>query len=71
MDDLKKINVFYSIRNAGDGSAYLRWFLTSAEASKDQENQDEGFAEDCSGMVQTYEGSNIHKDAIEQQGRDW
>jgi hypothetical protein len=67
MEALEKIKLYYSIRNAGDGSSYLRWFFSQEDASNDQENQDEGFAEDCSGMVETYKGSNIHKDAIEDQ----
>jgi len=69
---MEKINLFYSIRNAGDGSCYLVWFLTQKEATEDQDNQDEGWGEDCSGKVETFEGSNIHKDALEQlQKKSW
>lgn len=62
---MEKTIVYYSIRNAGDGSTYLRWFLTQEEASNDQENQDEGFAEDCSGSVETFVGADIHREAVE------
>lgn len=60
--DLKKTTVWYSIQNGGDGSAYPKWFLTSKDAERDQEQMDEGWGEDCSGSVQTYEGSDIHKE---------
>lgn len=60
---INKIKVYYSIRNGGDGSAYPSWFLTSEEAEFDQENMDEGWGEDCSGSVETFEGSDIHEEA--------
>lgn len=66
---MEKTVVYYSIHNAGDGSSYLRWYLTQEEASADQENQPEGYAEDCSGSVETFIGSDIHKEAI--KGYDW
>ena len=64
MPELKKVTVYGSIVNAGDGSAYVKWFLTEAEAVHDQETQYDRFAEDCIEEVETFEGSNIHKDAV-------
>jgi len=60
---MKKIVVWYSIQNGGDGSAYPDWFLTEADARKDQEEMDEGWGEPCYGNVETFIGSNIHKEA--------
>ena len=55
--------VYWSIQDRGDGSVDLRWFLSSKEASKDQEEMYEGWSEDCSGSVGTYVGSIIHQEA--------
>jgi len=60
---MKKITVYYSIGNGGDGSAYLDWYLTLEEVENDQEEMDEGWGEPCYGSVETYEGSDIHKEA--------
>lgn len=63
---MNKIIIWYSIHNGGDGSAYNVWFLTEEEANIDQENhnQNEGWAEDCTGHVETFEGSDIHLKAM-------
>ena len=58
------VNVTSSIQNGGDGSAYNVWFLTEDEAVYDQENQYEGWGEDCTETVETFVGSNIHREAI-------
>jgi hypothetical protein len=60
---MEKTKVWYSPTNGGDGSVFLRWFLTEKEAREDQDNQDEGWGEDCSGSVETFIGSDIHKEA--------
>jgi len=57
---MEKIVVWFSIRNGGDGSAYPSWFLTEAEADKDQESMLEGWGEPCIGSVETFVGSYIH-----------
>jgi hypothetical protein len=62
---MKKITIWYSIQNGGDGSAYPDWFLTEDEAEQNQENMDEGWGESCTGSVETFEGSDIHQEAIE------
>ena len=62
---LTKVVVWYSIQNGGDGSAYPYWFLTEDHAERDQEDMDEGWGESCTGSVETFEGSDIHKKAIE------
>lgn len=64
---MKQIKVFYSIRNAGDGSAYLEWFLTDKAAQRDQEIMDEPWGEDCCGSVETFEGSDIHNKALKNE----
>lgn len=60
---MNKIILFYSIRNCGDGSARLEWFLTRDAAKTHQDNM-EGWSERCMGSVETFEGSDIHKEAL-------
>jgi hypothetical protein len=62
---LKKVIVWYSIQNGGDGSAFPSWFLSAKEAEKDQRGMDEGWGEPCFGSVETFVGSDIHKKAVE------
>ena len=61
---MEKVTIWYSPRNGGDGSVGLSWFLTAEEAEYDQENQYEGWGEDCSGSVETFVGSDIHRKAL-------
>lgn len=56
------LKLWYSIRNHGDGSASLEWFSTEKEASED--SMEEGWGEPCYGPVDTYEGSDTHKDYL-------
>lgn len=58
---MKKVTVWYSIQNNGDGSAGLLWFESEADAQEDQDNLYEGWGESCLGSVETFEGSDIHK----------
>lgn len=67
-DPLKAIDLWYSIRNGGDGSANLAWFLSEEAAEKDHEAQIESWGEFCGGSVQTYEGSDIHLKALVNSG---
>lgn len=60
---MEKVNVYYSIRSGGDGSAYLAYFLTEQEAYNDQDSLDEGWGELCLGKIETFIGSNVHKKA--------
>ncbi len=60
---LVPVTIWYSVSNGGDGSAYPQWFLTEEETEYDQENMSEGWGETCNGSVETYMGSNIHKQA--------
>lgn len=62
---MKLIKLYYSPHNNGDGSVSLTWFLTEADARYDQDHLDEGWGEDCSGKIDSYEGSAQHKKAIE------
>jgi len=64
MELLKRITIWFSIANGGDGSAHPRWFLTEEAAEDDQESDDEGWGESCTGSVETFEGSDIHKRAV-------
>lgn len=60
---MEKVVVWYSPHDAGDGSVYLKWFLTQKKARYDQENMDPTWGEDCSGSVETFVGSDIHREA--------
>jgi len=66
---MKKTEVWYSVASGGDGSAYPHWFLTEKDAETDQEvsvrEGIDGWGESCTGMVETFEGSNVHKRAVE------
>lgn len=62
---MKKVEVSYACINGGDGSVSLRWFLEPHHAEKEESKEDEGWGEDCTGSVETFEGSNIHKEAKE------
>ncbi len=60
-----KVKAFYGCRNEGDGSPYLKWFLTQKEATDwEQEEPEDSFGADCTGSVETFEGSDIHREAI-------
>lgn len=62
---MKKTKVSFSIHDGGDGSAYPHWFLTIEDADLDQDlmvsEGADGWGENCTGTVQTYEESDIHK----------
>ncbi len=64
---MKKVQVWYSIQDGGDGSYSLAWFLTHNDAEKDQELciEEMGQGAEGTGMVETFEGSDIHQEAIE------
>jgi len=59
------VAVWYSIANDGAGAAHPRWFLTEEDAEFHQEHLAEGWGEPCTGDVETYEGSYVHKRAVE------
>ena len=40
-----------------------QWILTEGETIADQENMCEGWGEYCMGSVETFVGSDIHKEA--------
>lgn len=48
---LEKVTIWYSIKDAGDGSAYLIYFLNEEDAITYQENSEEGWGEFCYGFV--------------------
>lgn len=55
--------LWYSVQNCGDGSAYPRLFLNEKDATKDQDDQEEGWGETCIGSFDSYGGSNSHTEA--------
>jgi len=63
VDNLEKVEVYYACMNNGDGSVSLEWFLTEDKANEEERGQDEGWGETCTGRVETFIGSNIHKRA--------
>lgn len=60
---MEKITIYYACGNGGDGSVYLKWFQTQDAASDWEENQYE-WGEDCTGSVETFVGSDIHKKSL-------
>jgi hypothetical protein len=69
---MKKVEIFGALMNGGDGSAYVRWYLSEEKAENAESDQPEGWGESCVFMVETYEGSNIHEEAVadEQEQED-
>lgn len=61
---MKKITLYYAFFNGGDGSVSIDWYLTAEQASKEEEEQDEGWGEDCTSSVETFENSDIHLEAM-------
>lgn len=57
------ITVWGSLRNAGDGSVYVMWFLKKSEAEFDQDHLSVGWGERCIEAVETYIPSNIYNQA--------
>lgn len=45
------MNIYYSVQNCGDGSAYPMFLTTSALARWDQDHMDEGWGESCDGSL--------------------
>ena len=62
---MNKIDVWCSLENDGCGAAFPMWFLTQSEADLYQENLDEGWGEPCIERVETFVGSNVHREAVE------
>lgn len=65
MAKLKPVDVYYSIENCGDGSAYPTWFLTMKDANFHNDSQSEGWGETCTGSEETFIGSSTYKKAKE------
>ncbi len=61
---MRKIVIWYSVSNGGDGSAYPRWFLTEEDSELDQKRMYEGWGECCNGSIETFVDSDVHRDAI-------
>ena len=51
---MSKIKLWYSVANGGDGSAHPVFFSTEDQAKAHQEdvNSNEGWAEDCYGLIE-------------------
>ena len=64
--ELGKVTVWTALGDGGDGSAYNRWFLTYEDAKKQEELDLEygGWGEECIEDVETFEGSDIHREAV-------
>lgn len=73
---MTKVTVWCCIQDGADGSAYPMWFLTKDIAKEFELYQHKeyggGFAEPCISAVETFEGSNIHKQAVGNEDRkEW
>lgn len=60
---MEKVVVYYACMNGGDGSVSLEWYLTEDEAEYAEYGQDQGWGESCVGSVETFIGSDIHREA--------
>lgn len=64
LEMLEKVTIYFACMNGGDGSVSVQWFTTAEAANKAEEDQDEGWGEPCTGSVETFRGSDIHKSAL-------
>jgi len=69
---MEAVTIYYSIVSGGDGSAYLKWFITEEACDEHQEdqNQGEGWAEDCTGSIETFVHSETYNEALKSEA-DW
>lgn len=61
---IKPTTVYASITPSGDGEAYIEWFLTQEEADYHQEHLSEPWGDYCVEPIETYEDSNIYREAL-------
>ena len=59
-----KKNLYYSVQNGGDGSAYPKWFTTQELADWHQEHEDEGWGETCTGYITVESDSEMVCDEL-------
>jgi len=62
---LQPVTVCGSMHDCGDGSVSIHWFMTEEEATYDQEHLSQGWGEPCTETVQTYEGSKVWFEALD------
>ncbi len=62
-----KVVVWYALMNCGGGSAFPVWFLSEQAAEQWEESQDNGWGDLCTGGIETFEGSDVHRAAVENQ----
>ena len=66
MELLEKITIYYACFNDGSGAVYLKWYLDREQAEieeRDYWSEENQWAEDCTGSVETFVGSDIYKKA--------
>lgn len=61
---MEKVTIYALIEDGGDGSAYLRYFLTEEAAKEVIDEDDYCMNEGDVIKLETYKDSNIHKAAI-------
>lgn len=54
---MHSLTIYYSVNNGGDGSAYPSWYENQALADWNQEDQEEGWGEPCTGSI-TFESES-------------
>lgn len=67
---MEKIVIYGVCASGGDGSAYPQWFLSMEKLKFVYGESCGGMGELCDFNVETYVGSNIHKEAIENEKID-
>lgn len=60
---MKKVNVYGRIVDGGDGSFSIHWYLSAAEV-EDAREEDDDYSDSEPEKVQTYVGSNVHNEAV-------
>ena len=58
------MQIWYSVQNCGDGSAYPSFMESEAQAELDQKWMDEGWGESCTGYIEIESDSPITVNGI-------
>lgn len=69
---MDKIEIFQSLTDDGAGAVCINYFLAMDDAIKDQEEAEEegwSFGEPIINTIETYKGSNIYNEALENESR--
>ncbi|MFA5130614.1 MAG: hypothetical protein WC477_06940 [Patescibacteria group bacterium] len=62
---MEQVTIYGAMINAGDGSVFVRWYLSREQAEQTQHQQSDGLGVSCVIDAETFIGSNVYNEAIE------